>query len=819
MPTHKAAEKPLPSPGEIAKLPPDGGPEFNRLIFEKSPYLLQHARNPVDWYPWGKEAFEKARAENKPIFLSVGYSTCHWCHVMERESFERDDVAAILNGYYVSIKVDREERPDLDEIYMNATQLITGRGGWPNSVWLLPDGRPWYAGTYFPREDRGEHPGFKTILARLHDFYHNRAGDVEKQASQLAEVMKRISAGQHVESVGEPTRDAVRQALGELANAFDERLGGFGGAPKFPPHQSLSLLHYEYACTNDEALLKMAAKTLDAMALGGIHDHVGGGFHRYSTDAQWLLPHFEKMLYDNAQLARAYVDAYLLTKNEEYRRIAEDIFAWVSREMTDEGGGFYSALDADSEGEEGKFYVWTRKETLSVLGDDEGELFCRIYNMREEGNFRDEATGALTGANIPHLKKTLDDIARDEDLKPEELRARMAADRQKLLEARVGRVWPHLDDKILTSWNGLMLGSLAYAGRRLGDPRHTEAAEKAAAFILGNLRKNGRLLRTYRDGEAKLNAYLDDYAFLADGLLELYEATGEKRHLDEAKSLVDALLKHYLDTTGGGFFFTSDDHEEILARSKDPTDRAIPSGNGVAARALIRLAQITGENRYLETAWKSIEASFGLMQRLPRGTESMLLALATYFDMQTGGEAPTAPTKAERKTGKPDARARKKPVTAEAFASHLKARPGDTVYVAVRLTIDDGWHINSNKPLQDYQVPTEITVADTANTAGGEARYPEGNEARLSFSSEPLSVYEGSVWSLVRLKLADSLPDASIQLKLQVRFQACDETACLSPETLTLSIPLEKKKGGKPGKLRHAPVFESLGVAEPRQTN
>ncbi|MFC2076229.1 thioredoxin domain-containing protein [candidate division KSB1 bacterium] len=520
------SEKTLPSPEVISKLPPDGGPHYNRLIHERSPYLLQHAANPVDWHPWGDAAFEKARADNKPIFLSIGYSTCHWCHVMERESFENEQIAKILNENFIPIKVDREERPDIDEIYMKATQLVTGGGGWPNSLWLTPDGRPWFAGTYFPPQDAYGRPGFRTVLLSLAEYWETRPDDVETQAEQIREAMERMSSVGDFSGTGKLSSLLIERSLESHRESFDSGWGGFGGAPKFPPHGSISLIFDQYQRTGDQSDLDMALNTLKRMAAGGIHDHLGGGFHRYSTDARWLTPHFEKMLYDNAQLSRAYVDAYLISGDEDFRVAAVGTYDWVLREMTDSKGGFYSAIDADSEGEEGKFYVWGRDEVISILGEEEGDLFCSVYNVRTEGNFSDEATGNTPGTNIIHLEKPIDEIAADLGLEQSDLRRRLAESRKKLLERRDQRVHPYTDDKVLTSWNGLMIGSLAYGGLELDEPRYTAAAGRATDFILAEMYRDGRLLRSFREGGAGLNAYLDDYAFLIHGLLELYGEGG-----------------------------------------------------------------------------------------------------------------------------------------------------------------------------------------------------------------------------------------------------------------------------------------------------
>jgi uncharacterized protein YyaL (SSP411 family)/cytochrome c biogenesis protein CcdA len=809
--------QPLPSAEEISMLPPDGGPDFNRLIHEKSPYLLQHAGNPVDWYPWGTEAFARALAEKKPIFLSIGYSTCHWCHVMAHESFEHADVAEILNEHFISIKVDREERPDIDEIYMHATQLITGRGGWPNSVWLTGDGKPWYAGTYFPREDMVGRAGFKTILRRLNDTWKNKPEDVEAQAETLASAIQKMSSGMAIETTAELKRDVVERAVNEFRSSFDSHHGGFSGAPKFPPHSSLDLLFYEYRRTKDELLLKMATKTLDSMAQGGMRDHIGGGFHRYSTDAEWFVPHFEKMLYDNAQLARSYVDGYTLTGNEDYRNVAAEIYDWVLREMTDERHGFYSALDADSEGEEGKFYIWSPEQVVDVLGEEEGDFFCSVYDIREDGNFLEEATQKKSESSIPHLNSALHEIAKDMRITPVELNARLGDDREKLLEKRNSRVCPHLDDKVLTDWNGLMIGSFAYGGRLLEEPRYTTAAENAADFIFTTMWKDGKLLHVYRDGAAKLNGYLDDYAFLADGLLELYEATEDERWLTWAKELADAMLKDFQDDRSGGFFFTSDDHEDLLARSKDPFDRAIPSGNAVAVSALVRLGRIAGEESYLNASVQSLGAFNGSIQRTPVGTASMVLAVAEYFD-----GTPKAESVIERKAlgvqtedgVMPDAFARAEPVTAEAFASHLEVAPGGTMHVAVHLGIDEKWHINSNEPIQDKLVPTTIDLENSPAFEVGNVQYAEGKMVNLAFSPEPLSVYEGTVLLDVPVTLSEAAAAGKHELILAVNVQACDDSTCLAPEKLRLSIEIDAKPGAPTvAGFRHEKIFKSLGLA------
>ncbi len=753
-------------------LPPDGGPEHNRLIHENSPYLLQHARNPVDWYPWGEEAFERAKKEDKPIFLSIGYSTCHWCHVMERESFENEEIAKVLNEHFIPIKVDREERPDIDEIYMNATQIMTGSGGWPNSVWLTPDGRPWFAGTYFPPEDRFGRRGFKKVLLALSEFWTTSREDVEKQAAQLAEAMQPFASGTTVAGTGPLSRIPVDQAIASLRSSFDENRGGFGGAPKFPPHGSLRLLLHEVRRTGDTSLFRMVARTLDAMAAGGVRDHVGGGFHRYSTDEHWFLPHFEKMLYDNAQLSRVYVDAFLVMEDPGYRAVAEETYDWVLREMTAEEGGFYSALDADSEGEEGKFYLWSREEILSVLGEERGDLFCHAYGVEDVGNYRDEATGHAPGTNILYLPKSLETTAEVEQTSVDDLRSQLAEDRKMLLGIREKRIWPHLDDKVLTSWNGLMIGSLAYGGHHLERPEYVSAAERAATFILTRMREGERLLRSFRNDRADVAAYLDDYAFLADGLLDLHAVTGNTRYLDEATALMNTLVEHYHDEAEGGFFFVANDHESLITRSKNPLDKAIPSGNGVAAGVLVRLAELTGDDEYRNLARRTLETFQGFMERAPRGTERLIQVTAEYLDLGSPSRG-------------------KSRVAAAITPPAETVRPGDEVHLDLRITVDEGWHINSHAPLQDYLVPTSVTLKDNPAARVGNITYPEGTSMTFEFSSEPLSIYKGEIAIQIPIEIASTATEGVVDLSFNLQIQPCNESACSAPETLVLSVPVD----------------------------
>ena len=782
----------LPNAQEIASLPPDGGAEFNRLIFEKSPYLLQHARNPVDWYPWGDEAFERARKEGKPVFLSVGYSTCHWCHVMERESFENEAIADVLNQYFIAIKVDREERPDIDDIYMTATQLFTQQGGWPNSVWLTPEGQPWFCGTYFPPVDGYGRPGFKTLLLQLGKAWDENRETVLQQAERVAEAMQQYAnASSQAVSNGNFSRGLVDNALQQLDGDFDSRHGGFGSQPKFPPHNSLNLIFGDRAHDPNEEALQIATTTLDAMALGGIHDHVGGGFHRYSTDARWFLPHFEKMLYDNAQLGRAYVDGYRATGDENYRRVATGIFDWILRDMTSPEGGFYSALDADSEGEEGKFYLWEPSEIRAILGEEEGSLFCRLYNIEDEGNYAEEAGGHRPGTSIAYLQSDLETIAKNEGIPHETLTARLRAAREGLLAVRNKRIWPHLDDKVLTSWNGLAIGSLAYGAKHLGEPRYLAAAERCADFVLTTLRRDERLLRTYRNGEAKLNAYLDDYIFLIDGLLTLHETSGDARWLDESQILMQTVLAFFQDETLGGFYFTSKDHEKLLYRTKKALDNAVPSGNGIAAQALVRLANITGKARYSDLARKTMTPFLDMVNRAPRATESLVLAAALYLDASARGGSQNEPTSGKEPGSEASFSITQGPVTIEATAPQEKLSPGMRFEIDIRIAVDEGWHINSNQPLQSYLMPTELVVQkEMTGITLDSVEYPAGEAVTLAFSRDSLSVYEGTVTLVATCTLSPEAHSGSTPLRLSLNTQACNDSSCQAPQSTTITLPI-----------------------------
>jgi uncharacterized protein YyaL (SSP411 family) len=614
----------IPPQDEINNLPPDGGEKYNRLIFEQSPYLLQHSANPVDWRPWGEDAFQQARREDKPVFLSIGYATCHWCHVMERESFENPASADLINTHFIPVKVDREERPDIDQIYMAVCQAVTGTGGWPLTVILTPEKKPFFVGTYFPRESRFGRTGLMELIPRVADLWATKRDELLESAENITRHLQETNQA----SGGELDPGVIQLAYAQLKARYDPAQGGFGTAPKFPtPHNLLFLTRY-WEKTGEPNAMEMVEKTLQKMRLGGIFDQIGFGFHRYSTDDSWRLPHFEKMLYDQAMLVMAYTEAYLAIGNEGYARVVREVLSYVLRDMTDPGGGFYSAEDADSEGEEGLFYLWTRKEFQEQIGPKAGELFSSLFNLKEDGNYRDEATGEYSGRNILYLDAPLEELAAGVDLKPAELNPLWDDMRKHFFEIREGRIHPLKDDKVLTDWNGLMIAALAKAGAGLGDPAYTQAASRAVDFIWANLRNGeGRLLKRYRNGAAGLSAHLDDYAFLVWGLLELHQATFQTTYLEYAINLTEIMIAEFWDQEEGGFFFTAEGQGDLIHRNKEMYDGAIPSGNSVAFQNLIRLGRLLSRPDLEEKAQLILRSFSAQVNRIPLGHTQLMAGL------------------------------------------------------------------------------------------------------------------------------------------------------------------------------------------------
>ncbi len=594
----------------------------NSLINETSPYLLQHAHNPVEWFAWNDEAFQKARLEDKPILISIGYSACHWCHVMEHESFEDEATAAVMNEHFVNIKIDLEERPDVDQIYMKFVQMTTGSGGYPLNVFLTPDKLPFFGGTYFPPVNRYNMPSFQRVLLSIADAWRDKRDELLHSANDITGEIRRVglaeTAGENLNS------EQLDNSFNSFVKTFDAANGGFGGAPKFPPPMSLEFLLRYYHRTKNENALEMVRKTCDKMASGGIYDQLGGGFHRYTVDAIWLTPHFEKMLYDNAQLARIYLHLFQITKDEFYKRIAVETLEYVEREMLDERGGFYTAQDADSEGIEGKFFVWTPEEIVSVLGADDARIFNFYYDATEHGNFEEK--------NILNVRSSLETAARQLKIESESMTETLERGRAKLFAEREKRIKPFRDEKVLTAWNGLMLATFAEASAILNDENYLQIAKNNADFILENLCQNGYLLRTYKDGRAKLNAYLEDYANLTDGLTELFQVSGEIKYLEEAQRFADLMITEFWDEDGGAFYFTANNHEELLMRSKDFYDNATPSGNSAAADVLLKLAKLTGDEKYERFAVTVLRLVAPQIRRYPNAFGRALSTLEFHLN-------------------------------------------------------------------------------------------------------------------------------------------------------------------------------------------
>ncbi len=604
------------------------GDAGNRLATETSPYLLQHKDNPVDWYPWGDEAFELARSEDKPILLSVGYSACHWCHVMAHESFENNEIAAQMNRDFVNIKVDREERPDVDSVYMAVTQAMTGQGGWPMTVFLTPDREPFYAGTYFPPEDAFGRPGFPRLLEGIRNTWDTDRDNVLSSATNVTARMRDTAAQSDAGGAGELATDLPSRSAGALRDNYDAAWGGFGSAPKFPSPSNLEflLMHHQRLAgdTGSPSAREMVLHSLERMWAGGMYDHLGGGFARYSVDGQWLVPHFEKMLYDNAQLIRLYLHAFQLTKDPFYERVVRQSLAYITREMTSEEGGFYAAQDADSEGIEGKFFVWTVDEIDAVLGAEDGQFFRTVFDVTAEGNFTDPHAPDLTGRSVLSRPRALAELTAELDLDATEVEARIDTMRQQMFEARSARVAPGLDDKVLTSWNGLMLGAMAEAGRILGDREYIEIAERNADFVRAQLWRDGRLLHTYKASIARVEGMIEDYAYYGLGLVELYRATGDLNHLNWARELLEAILARFQDETDGGFFETASDGEALLLRQKPIFDAPTPSGNGATALLAATLARYFGESSWDRIARDVVAANQSRVLQAASGFGSML---------------------------------------------------------------------------------------------------------------------------------------------------------------------------------------------------
>ncbi len=595
--------------------------QANRLINDTSPYLQQHAHNPVDWYPWGEEAFAKARRENKPILLSIGYAACHWCHVMEKESFENEEIAALMNKLYVNIKVDREERPDVDQLYMRYVQLMTGSGGWPMTVFLTPELKPFYGGTYFPPEDRYGRPGFKRLLQVIADYYHNRKDDLNKNLQKIEQAVQ----ASFREAKGEklPDKAVFDQACARLTEMYEPQYGGLGKAPKFPAVQAFYLFLRKYKNDGEQRYLDMVTHSLKNMGRGGIYDQLAGGFARYSTDDAWLVPHFEKMLYDNAQLAPLYLDAYLLTKDEFYLQIVKETLTFVTREMTDPEGGFYNSFDADSEGEEGKFYMWDKKEILDALGSEKGKIFCAYYGVTEQGNFE--------GKNILHISTTLSALSRRYETDEEKLRQILTKSKEKLFAIRQKRSHPSLDDKVLLSWNALMLSAYSRAYEVLRNKEYETIIRRNIAFIQKNMAEDNHLLHTYKEGIAKQTAFLDDYAYLIQALLDAYEALFEPNWLEWADDLAKRVNSTFWDDENGGYFYTSAE-EKLLHRMKDDADQSIPSATGIMLMNMLRLYSVTENDAYINLTERVFKKFEPVLLKNPYGYASYLNALDFYLN-------------------------------------------------------------------------------------------------------------------------------------------------------------------------------------------
>ncbi|MBW2242036.1 MAG: DUF255 domain-containing protein [Deltaproteobacteria bacterium] len=737
----------------------------NRLAGEASPYLQLHAHNPVDWYPWGEEAFARARAEDKLVFLSVGYSTCYWCHVMERGVFSNPEIAAQMNAHFISIKVDREERPDIDDVYMKATHLLTGSGGWPNSVFLTPEGKPFHAGTYYPPEDRHGRPGFPRVLRSLHEAWSGQRAEVLKAAEQVTRRLQMAAdLGAVMSTPPPPVKEMMEGVLAQLSRDFDADHGGFGRRTKFPRPPSLGLLLTHVEQETDPDALRMLTITLDAMALGGIYDQLADGFHRYSTEPSWSIPHFEKMLYDNAQLVSVYARAYTLTARPLYRRVVERTLAYLDREMSLPEGGFVSAQDAEVDAEEGASYVWTRSEIEDILGKKQASALLSVYElapMPEEG-----------GKGVLRVQRRL--VAQLRVPGAGDVAALLAGfdeARDTLLTNRQKRKQPLRDDKVLAAWNGLAIRGLVDASAALGEPAYLRRAERAATFVLARLlAEDGSLRRSYVAGQAREAGVLDDYAFLADGLLALHGATGNVRWQTAARKLIDGLLDHFEDASGGGFFLTPET-SDLLVRPKPFEDQALPAGNGVALRVLQRLAMEPGSTRYASAAGGIASSASALLRRAPHAAPTVVAALASAPEKQAS-------------------RAFRLPRSKDHVSARLLGEgEADARELVMRITIDEGWHVNAHPASLSNLLPTTIEALE--DDPVGIPRYPLGRSFRPEFAEEAIQVYDGTLEVPIAFENGVARPD-----RLALRIQACDELRCLPPDRIV--VTREKVAGETP---------------------
>lgn len=852
----------------------------NRLAGETSPYLLAHADNPVDWYPWGPEAFRRARQQNKPIFLSIGYSTCHWCHVMERLVFSNPEIAEFLNRHFVCIKVDREERPDVDDTYMTALQVyfrsagIPGSGGWPLSMFLTPQGEPILGGTYFPPEDQPGQPGFLTVARRVARAWHDREADLRRDARAIVAQLQRIGRPRLALRPVVLRPELVRSGLGELAETFDTRFGGVGfdpqypDAPKFPLPVKLRALLLYADRANQPAMLARVRHTLTQIALGGIRDHLGGGFHRYSTDRRWHVPHFEKMLYDNALLLEVYAEAYRITREPLFAEVARDTAEWLLREMRDARGGFYSAMDAESEDGEGAYYVWQPQEIERVLPAEDARLFLRAYGLLEPQRFE--------GGYVLHLTDVPERLAEEAGLAPEQWKRRMAAARATLLQRRGRRPRPRVDDKILADWNGLAIAALARAGRLLQRPEWVEAGAAAARFVLQHMTdEQGRLWHSRRAGRARVAGFLDDYANLVDGLIALHRATGDSRWLHAAGILTDVQVAEFGDPAGGFFFVAKRvrgeeaatqaagtplvrfvDGTPVLAVSKPVYDSVVPAGNATTVRNLVALARLTGASRYRRLAERTLRAFAPYLSETPTGVAGLLLALDEFLangtadggiagassEAAAGSEdvasnrgavrpaAETEPAGAPQEhrptedapqfvpaaiAPDPDAvpaqtsSARKEDppkVTAELYLP-ADGLPADRLCpFVVHLNVASGWHINANPAHPEFLKPTRLTVTSDLGTQLESVQYPQGQPLRVAGIDQPLQVYAGHVILRGMLRIPPRRGKTET-LTITVHYQACNDGRCLRPTRLDLTVRLPVKDV-KELRLLNQPLFQ-----------